>query len=54
MNKDVSIPEERILTKIILVRDEKVILDVAPCRVVRRGNQGLETGRQKEFSQVPA
>lgn len=28
MNKDVSIPEERILRKIILIRDEKVILDV--------------------------
>ena len=28
MNKEIIIPEERILTKIFLIRGEKVILDV--------------------------
>jgi len=53
MNKDVSIPEERILMKIILVRDEKVILDVHLAELYGVETRALKQAVKRNLDRFP-
>ncbi len=53
MNKDVSIPEERILRKIILIRDEKVILDVHLAELYGVETRALKQAVKRNLGRFP-
>jgi len=53
MNKDVSIPEERILRKIILIRDEKVILDVHLAELYDVETRALKQAVKRNLGRFP-
>lgn len=53
MNKDVSIPEERILRKIILIRDEKVILDVHLAELYGVETRALKQAVKRNLARFP-
>lgn len=53
MNKDVSIPEERILRKIILIRGEKVILDVHLAELYGVETRALKQAVKRNLDRFP-
>lgn len=53
MNKDVSIPEERILRKIILIRGEKVILDVHLAELYGVETRALKQAVKRNLGRFP-
>ncbi len=53
MNKDVSIPGERILRKIILIRDEKVILDVHLAELYGVETRALKQAVKRNLGRFP-
>jgi len=53
MNKDVGIPKERILRKIILIRDEKVILDVHLAELYGVETRALKQAVKRNLGRFP-
>jgi len=54
MNKQIIIPEERILTKIFLIRGEKVILDVHLAELYGVETRTLKQAVKRNLSRFPS
>ena len=54
MNKEIIIPEERILTKIFLIRGEKVILDVHLAELYGVETRTLKQAVKRNLSRFPS
>ena len=54
MNKQIIIPEERILTKIFLIRGEKVIVDVHLAEVYGVETRTLKQAVKRNLSRFPS
>lgn len=53
MNKDVGIPEERTLRKIILIRDGKVVLDVHLAELYGVETRALKQAVKRNLGRFP-